>query len=104
MTAPSAEQVIERGLAAASLLSDYTFTNVIKSLAVECFATFTETKPDQKQVREDAYNLYSGLKAIEDELTARIQAKDAEVSRIDAALEDHDDLDEPFIIQGNNDQ
>jgi hypothetical protein len=98
------EQVIERGLAAASLLSDPTFQNVIASLGVECFATFTETKPADKQAREDTYNLYQGLKAIEAELTARVHAKDEAVTKLDAALEDQDDLEGPIYIQGDNNQ
>jgi hypothetical protein len=98
------EQAIERGLAAASLLSDPTFQNVIASLGVEAFAVFTETKPDERQRREDTYNLYQGLKAIEAELTARVQAKDEAVARIDAINEDQDDLDGPLHIQGDNNQ
>lgn len=94
------EQSIERGLAAASLLSDPTFQNVITSLSVEAFATFTETKPHERDRREDTYNLYQGLKAIEAELTARVQAKDEAVIRIDAMNEDQDDLDGPITIQG----
>lgn len=94
------EESIERGLAAASLLSDLTFQNVIQSLCVECFSSFTETKPHDREARETTYNLYQGLKAIEAELTARVQAKDEAVARIDAANEDHDDLDGPITIQG----
>lgn len=98
------EQVIERGLAAANLLSDHTFQNVIASIGVECFATFTETKPEDRQRREDTYNLYQGLKAIEAELNARVLAKDEAVKRLDADQEDHSDLDGPIYIQGDNDR
>lgn len=89
--APTDELVIERGLAAASLLSDQTFQSVLQSLAVECFATFTETKPNQQQDRENTYNLYQGLQAIEAELNARVHAKNAVVERLDAENEDDPD-------------
>lgn len=98
------EYTIERGLAAASLLSDPTFQSVIKSLGIECFATFTETKPSEASKREDAYNLYQGLQAIEAELSVRIQAKDAAVAAIDASHADQDDLEGPLYIQGNTDR
>jgi hypothetical protein len=98
------DDTIERGLAAASLLSDPTFQSVIKSLGIECFATFTETKPSEASKREDAYNLYQGLQAIEAELTSRIQTKEAAVAAIDADLEDQDDLEGPIYIQGNTDR
>lgn len=96
------EQIIERGLAASSLLIDPTFQNVLQSLAVEGFSTFTETKPHETGRREDIYNIYQGLKAIEEELNARVLAKDEAVASIDALNEDQDDLDGPIIIQGDN--
>jgi hypothetical protein len=98
------EEVIERGLAASSLLENPTFQSVIQSLMFECFASFTETKPADKQRREDTYNLYQGLKAIEAELNSRVQAQEQAVRTIDATNEDQDDLDGPIYIQGNTDQ
>ncbi|MFC0686467.1 hypothetical protein [Novosphingobium clariflavum] len=102
----SNEATIERGLAAASLLSDPTFQSVIQSLAVECFATFTESKPSDRDGREDTYNLYRGLQAIEAELNARVQAKDEAIISLDAALNDRDqhEVEGPIFIQGNTDQ
>jgi hypothetical protein len=91
-------------LASASLLSDPTFQNVLKSLAVECFATFTETKPGETAKREDTYNLYQGLQAIEAELNARVLAKDEAVAKLDAEQEDQSDLEGPIYIQGNTDR
>jgi hypothetical protein len=100
----STEETIERGLAASSLLENPTFQSVLQSLMFECFASFTETKPADKQSREDTYNLYQGLKAIESELRARVQQKDQAADRLDADNEDQDDLDGPIYIQGNTDQ
>lgn len=101
----SEEEVIERGLAASSLLTDPTFQSVIKSIAIDCFAKFTESQPADATGRENTYNLYQGLQAIEAELSARVHAKEQAVARIDAAnLEDQDDLDSPIHIQGNTDQ
>lgn len=98
------EQIIERGLAASSLLSDFTFQSVLKDLCYEQFCVFQETKPEDKQTRENSYNLYQGLKAIEAELHARVLQKDTQVAAIDASNEDQDDLDGPVIIQGDNNQ
>jgi hypothetical protein len=94
------EQIIERGLAAASLLSDHTFQSIIRDLCYEQFCVFQETKPEDTQGREISYNLYQGLKAIEAELTTRVQQKDAVVAAIDAEHEDED----PITIQGDNDR
>jgi hypothetical protein len=98
------DQIIERGLAAASLLSDPTFQSVIQALCYEQFCVFQETKPEDKQGRENSYNLYQGLKAIEAELNARVQAKDEAAKAIDAINADQDDLDGPIYIQGDNNQ
>lgn len=97
------QETIERGLAAASLLSDPTFQSILKALTIDCFASFTETKPDELRKREDAYNLHRGLQAIEAELIARVQSKDQVADRIDAINAEPDE-DTPVIIQGNNDQ
>lgn len=102
MTELTREQIIERGLAAASLLSNPTFQSVIKDLCYEQFCVFQETRPEDTQGREISYNLYQGLKAIESELTARVQQKDTEVDAIDAENEsDEDTLDDPITIQGD---
>lgn len=98
------EEVIDRGLAASSLLSNPTFQSVVRSIGVECFAAFTETKPSEADKREHTYNLYQGLKAIEAELNARIQAQEEAVKALDAQLEDQDETEGPIFIQGNTDQ
>jgi hypothetical protein len=97
------EQTIERGLAAASLLSDPTFQSVIRDLCYEQFCIFQETKPEDKQARENSYNLYQGLKAIEAELVTRVQIKDRVVEAIDAQNAE-DNSDDPITIQGDNDR
>jgi hypothetical protein len=51
---------------------------------VDAFAAITESKPDQFADREHNYNLIRGLKAIEAELEARVQRKDAIERRLDA--------------------
>lgn len=101
------EALIERGLAAASLLNDPTFQSVLRDLCYEQFCVFQETKPEDSKSREVSYNLYQGLKAIEAELTTRIHQKDQVVAAIDAENEEAQ-LD--FIeadtnpTQGDNDQ
>lgn len=82
------------GLAAAALLSDGNFADVIKSVMLDAFAAITESTPDQLAGRELNYNLIRGLKAIEAELEARVQRKDAIERRMDA--ESADDA-EPLI-------
>jgi hypothetical protein len=98
------EEIIERGLSADSLLSNPTFQSVLKGLTIEQFAVFTESKPDDKQAREDAYFLFQGLQAIEAELNDRVLKKDKAAMMLDAEREDQDDLDGPIYIQGNTDQ
>jgi hypothetical protein len=99
---PTTDEIIERGLAAASLLSDPTFQSVLKSLAIECFASFTESSPSDATGREDTYNLYRGLQAIEAELNARVLTKDQAVQRLDAEHAEREDG--PITIQGNTDR
>ena len=98
------EETIERGLAAASLLSEPTFQSVLKALCYEQFASFTETLPAEASKREDTYNLYRGLMAIEAELNARVLAKDEAVLKLDAVNEDHSELEGPIYTQGNTDR
>lgn len=71
------DEQYRRGLAASSLLANEDFKELIRSLTVESFAIFTETKPHETAKREEQYNLSQGLKAIEAELQARVQVKDA---------------------------
>jgi hypothetical protein len=100
---------VRRGLAAASLLAHPDFTSTIRELGIECFAVFTDTKPHEASKREDSYNLYRGMQAIEEQLNARVQTQEELVRRIDAAnAEDNadypDDLDDGnhhIIIQGD---
>lgn len=87
------QQVVQRGLAAADLLANENFRDIIHSLTIESFAVFTETKPHQSEDREAQYNLCQGLKAIEQELLARVQAKDAIERRLD---EDEDQFITPI--------
>ena len=89
-----AEQLIVReGIAAANLLASETLRSVFHSIQVEAFARFTESTPDQKDARDHLYNLTQGLKAIESELSARVQAKDEIERRLnDASDADEDDL------------
>jgi hypothetical protein len=84
-------QIVEQGIQAGVLLSDPAFKSVIQSLMFESWAQWTESKPEAKDRREDNYNFYRGLKAIEAELNARVQAKD-EIERV--MNEDRDDADE----------
>ena len=90
MLTPQEETTVRRGLAATNLLANEDFRELIQSMMIESFSVFTETKPDQKQVREDHYHLCQALKQIEAELLARVQAKDALELRQN--LDDEDDL------------
>lgn len=98
-------EVYRRGLAAANLLASQDFADTIKSLMIESYAVFTETQPDEQSKREDTYNLCRGLKALEDELRARVQAKD-EIERRETEAETQADLpflddDSPITITGD---
>lgn len=83
--------IVREGLAAASLLASEDLRSVFNSIQVEAFARFTESTPDQKDARDYLYNLTQGLKAIESELRARVQAKD-EIERRLNADDANDDL------------
>ena len=85
-------KIVSEGLQAQVLLDDDTFKSVIQSLMFESWAQWTESKPAQREAREDNYNFYRGLKAIEAELTARVQAKD-EIERMLNDAQDADDRD-----------
>lgn len=86
------QEIVRRGLAAASLLDNPTFNEVIQSLAIETFSRFTETSLTQKEDREAIFHFYAGLKAIEDELRNRIHQKDRIAERLDADNEPDDYL------------
>ena len=82
--------IVQEGLAAAALLEGGDLARIAKSLMVEAFTAITESKPDQLAQRENTYNLIRGLKAIEAELEARVQRKDAIERRLDAEAADDD--------------
>jgi len=85
--------IVREGLDASDLLASEALRSVFKSIQVEAFARFTESTPDQKEARDNLYNLTQGLKAIESELRARVQAKDEIERRLnDEATSDADDL------------
>lgn len=79
---------MREGLAAASLLTNGDFALISKAIMVEAFSAITESNPDQLAAREHNYHLIRGLKAIEAELEARVQRKDAIERRLDAETAD----------------
>lgn len=81
-------QIVQQGLQAEALLSNVTFESVIKSLCHEAMAQWADSKPAQEEDRERQYYFYQGLKAIEAELTGRVQAKDEIERMLDANPED----------------
>lgn len=81
---PKEHEMVQQGLQAEALLDNDAFKGVIQSLMFESWAQWTESKPKDKDAREDNYNFYRGLKAIEAELTGRVQAKDEIVRMLDA--------------------
>lgn len=86
------ELIIAReGQAAAFLLASEDLQLIIKALMVESFAIFTESLPAHQTARDDSYNLIRGLKAIEAELLARVQRREAIERRMDAQAADASD-------------
>jgi hypothetical protein len=88
---PEEQEIVQQGLQAEALLDNEAFSGTIQSLMFESWAQWTETKPADKDQREDNYNFYRGLKAIESELRGRVQAKD-EIERMLNESADEDDL------------
>lgn len=82
-------EIVGEGLKAQVLLNDDTFQDVLKSLCREAMAQWADSKPAQEEDRERQYYFYQGLKAIEAELTGRVQAKD-EIERMLDADADRD--------------
>lgn len=82
-------EIVGEGLKAQVLLADDTFRDVLQSLCRESMAQWADSKPAQEQDRERQYYFYQGLKAIEAELTGRVQAKD-EIERMLDADADRD--------------
>lgn len=85
-------RIAREGLAAANLLASEDLRAIIHSLMVESFTAITESAPAHAAEREHTYNLIRGLKAIEAELAARVQRRDAIERRMDRdAAPDADD-------------
>jgi|Laugrespbdmm15dd_1035085.scaffolds.fasta_scaffold78238_1 hypothetical protein len=83
--------IISGGLAAQALLDNPTFSSTIAALVHDCFTAFTTSTPSQSAKREETYNLYRGLQAIEAELVSRVQNMEEIVRRQDAEHEDLED-------------
>jgi len=84
-------QVVQRGLASASLLANEDLRTLISSLIFEGYATFTDSKPEEGERREHIYYLNQGLRAIEGELNARVAAYEEIQRRLNASDQDADD-------------
>ncbi|API58457.1 hypothetical protein BSL82_03370 [Tardibacter chloracetimidivorans] len=84
------QAIVEGGLQAEALLGNPTFVSVIQGIGFQCFEAFMASNPHDTPGRENAYNLYQGLKAIEAELRHRINQKDQIAARLDAEDEDLD--------------
>lgn len=99
------QELVRRGLAAADLLASDAFQSCIREIGIDCFAAFTESKPPEAAAREDTYNLYRGLQAIEAQLSFRVQQHEEIVRRLDEsnALEvpDEEYSDEIIYLQGD---
>jgi hypothetical protein len=63
-----------RGTAAATLLADETFQDVLAEVRADAIAEWMATAPGSVGLREEAYALVRGIKALEAKLRARADA------------------------------
>ncbi len=70
------QDLIALGVDADNLLKNETFNKVLNRMVDGSFATFTSTKPEEKEKREKAYDHYRALVDIISTLKQDIQVKD----------------------------
>ena len=68
--------LIQQGDEAETLLNNETFSKVINSLVENTFQQFVDTKPGEKDKREQNYNHYRALIDIVYTLRQRVQVRD----------------------------
>lgn len=91
MLSEKEQAIVEGGLQAEALLDNPTFVTIMQGLSLQCFEAFIASIPPDSLGRENTYNLFRGLQAIEEELRGRISAKDEITRRLDDALDDDQD-------------
>ena len=77
------EQLIQMGVDAENLLSTDIFNTTINQLVEASFQTFTGSKPDEMEKREQAYHHYRALVDIVQTLQQRVSVKDEIVAKAD---------------------
>lgn len=83
---------VREGFQSEALLGSEIFTATFKTLGFECFEAFTQSKPEDKELREQTYYQYRGLVAIEERLRALVQEKDEIERRLNAEQDDDDQI------------
>jgi len=85
------EEHTEIGQAAEAVLALPAFNQVVNSLVESSFQTFVNSKPDQGEIRERAYNHYHGLVDVVDTLKQRVAVRDEILAKGDTRQEEEQD-------------
>ena len=84
------EEHIELGQASETVLDLPAFNQVVNHLVESAFQTFVNSKPDQGEVRERAYNHYHGLVDVVDTMKQRVAVRDEILAKGDTRQEELD--------------
>jgi hypothetical protein len=89
------QQAVEEGEAARFLLDSPAFLTAIEAVRAECAEAILTSNPQDRQGREDAYNLSRGLSAVTVRLTDLAARAEGILAEAEANTEQPDQAEEP---------
>jgi len=82
------EQLVAAGDQAEAVLSASAFTSVVNDLVETTFQSFVNSKPEDKEDREQAYNHYRALVDVVNTLKQKVEVRNSIVSQGDNSQEE----------------
>ncbi len=83
------DNLVAQGNEAEELLNNNAFNNVVNSLVEENFQGFVNTKPEEKDQREQSYFHYRGLVGVVHTLKQRVAIRDEIIAKREAETNDN---------------
>ena len=83
------DALVAQGNEAEELLKNNAFNNVVNSLVEENFQGFVNTKPEEKDQREQSYFHYRGLVGVVHTLKQRVAIRDEIITKREAETNDN---------------
>jgi hypothetical protein len=91
MTEPNNDEIVALGVLSEALLRDDTFNRLVELFNQQCFSNFANTTVNQRNIREEAFARYDGVRTF----IGMMAAYAAEMHELTDTKEDTAPSDEP---------